>query len=81
MLENKGALNGFLSVPLRGKCIVCKSKIHHPKSLVLNGAFGDDEGRGPEHGDFGDKGKPAATATVGEGEDAAWPLPAREGDT
>lgn len=29
--------------PLKGKCTVCKSTIHHPKSLVVHGAFGEDE--------------------------------------
>lgn len=76
-------LNGFLSVPLQGKCTICKSKIHHPKSLVLNGAFGEDQGCGHKHCDLGEKGGWAAIVTrwgeprVGVGETIAWPPPAR----
>ena len=59
-LKIREPLNGFLSVPLRGKCAVCKSKIHHPKSLVLNGAFGDNAGCGNKRRDLGNKGGPAS---------------------
>lgn len=34
-LKIREPLNGFLSVPLQGKCTVCKSKIHHPNHLFL----------------------------------------------
>lgn len=59
-LKIREPLSGFLSVPLQGKCTICKSKIHHPKSLVLNGAFREDEGHGLMRGDFGDAGGPMA---------------------
>lgn len=59
-LKIREPLSGFLSVPLQGKCTICKSKIHHPKSLVLNGAFREDEGRGLMHGASGDEGGPVA---------------------
>lgn len=91
MLENREPLNGFLSVPLQGKCTVCKSKIHHPKSLVLNGAFREDERHGRKHGALGDKGGLVAIVAglggpaVGTGEAQLGPLQpglrVREGDT
>lgn len=59
-LKIREPLSRFLSVPLQGKCTVCKSKIHHPKSLVLNGTFREDEGRGLMRGDFRDEGGPVA---------------------
>lgn len=52
-LKIREPLNGFLSVPLQVKCTICKSKIHPPKSLVLNGASGEDEGRGHKRGNLG----------------------------
>lgn len=69
-LKIREPLNGFLSVPLRGKCAVCKSKIHHPKSLVLNGAFGDNEGRGDKRRDLRNKGGPASP--VAGQSDGVW---------
>lgn len=51
-LKIREPLNGFLSVPLQGKCTICKSEIHHPKSLVFNGAFREDQGRGHRHDDL-----------------------------
>ena len=62
-LKIREPLNGFLSVPLQGKFTVCKSTIHHPKSLVLYGAFGEDGGCGHERADRGDKS--SAGAAVG----------------
>jgi hypothetical protein len=59
-LKIREPLNHFLSVLLQGKCTICKSKIYYPKSLVFNGAFGEDEGRGHKHGDLGDKSSSAA---------------------
>lgn len=55
-LKIREPLNGFLSVLFQGKCTLCKSKIHHPKSLILSGASGEDQGHGHKHGSFGDKG-------------------------
>lgn len=70
-LKIRQPLNGFLSVPLQGICTVCKSKIHHPKSLVLNGAFREEEGHGNKHGDLGGQRQDWV------GKAAVWPPPAR----
>lgn len=64
-LKIREPLNGFLSVPLQGKCTVCKSTIRHPKSLVVYGAFGEVEGCGHERGDCGVKSNPVAAGVGG----------------
>lgn len=40
-LKIKGAIKWFPFCSTQGKCC-CKSTIHHPKSLVVYGAFGED---------------------------------------